>query len=285
MLVSLNELLAFAEKKKRAIGAVNVPTLEALRAAVDAAEELQVPIILQHAEVHEDLISLAIIGPVMLDLARKATVPIAVHLDHGTSFNKCIEAIQLGFSSVMYDGSALSFEENQANTKEIVKIAHAVGVNVEAELGSIGNSEIGGHESTLKTATESMYTDPQQAKKFVEETQVDCLAIAFGTIHGLYKTQPILDLARIAAIKEAIDIPLVMHGGSGVSETNYQIAINNGIRKINYYTYMNQAGGQAVTQFLKEQRETKPLFFDELATIGYIAMKENVKQALSIFSK
>lgn len=288
MLVTLSELLKDAKEKKYAVGAFNVPNLEAIRAVIQAAEELGSPVILQHAEVHENLISLEEIGPIMLQYAKAASVPVAVHLDHGTSFEMCVKAIRLGFTSVMYDASSKEYAVNLAESKEIVKIAHAAGVSVEAELGHIFTSAIGGGEGRGSDSSEDyedlddVYTDPALAKSFVEETGVDCLAIGFGTVHGVYLKEPKLDLNRILQIKEKIDVPFVMHGGSGVSEENYRIAIKNGICKINYYTYMNKAAGKKVQEELKDF-SSDSVFFDELSLVATAAMKENVKAAMEIF--
>lgn len=288
MLVTLNELLKDAKEKKYAVGAFNVPNLEAIRAVIQAAEELGSPVILQHAEVHENLISLDEIGPIMLQYAKAARVPVAVHLDHGASFEMCVKAIRLGFTSVMYDASSKEYEVNLAESKEIVKIAHAVGVSVEAELGHIFTSAVGGGEGRGSDSSEDyedledVYTDPDLAKAFVEETGVDCLAIGFGTVHGIYLKEPKLDLNRILQIKKKIDVPFVMHGGSGVSEENYRTAIKNGICKINYYTYMNKAAGKVLQEEL-ENFSGDSVFFDELSLRATEAMKNNVKAAMEIF--
>ncbi|MBL1229687.1 class II fructose-bisphosphate aldolase [Enterococcus sp. BWB1-3] len=289
MLVTLKELLKDAKRTPYAVGAINVPNLEAIRAVVEAAEELNSPVILQHAEVHENLVRLEEIGPVMLDYARRAKVPVAVHLDHGASFDMCVQAIRLGFTSIMYDASSKPYEVNLAETKEIVKIAHAAGVSVEAELGHIFTSAVGGGEGRGSDSSEDyddledVYTDPDMAKAFVEETGVDCLAIGFGTVHGIYLKEPKLDLDRILQIKNKIDIPFVMHGGSGVSEADYKTAIRNGICKINYYTYMNKAGGKGVIECLKKMIAGETVFFDELSLAATAEMKKNVKEAMKIF--
>lgn len=288
MLTDLKTLMDEAKKRKTAVGAFNVPNLEAIRAVVSAAEELNTPVIIQHAEVHENLISIDEIGPIMLEYAKKAKVPVAVHLDHGASFDICIKAIRLGFTSIMYDASAKSFEDNLKETSEMVKIAHAVDVSVEAELGHIFTSRIGGGEGRADSYSEGssgddMYTDPDLAKQFVTATDVDCLAIGFGTVHGIYTTKPKLDLNRITQIKNKIDIPFVMHGGSGVSEEDYRTAIKNGICKINYYTYMSKAGGNAVKSYLEKLAETSPVFFDQISLAGQDGMKKNVKEAIKIF--
>ena len=207
----------------------------------------------------------------MLMFAEKASVPVCVHLDHGTDLEYVERGLELGFTSVMYDGSTLSTKENIENTKIAVAKAKLTGASVEAEIGSMGAREGGGGNDA------SIYTDPDAAASFVAETGIDALACAFGTAHGFYKDAPKLDFPRLSRMKELIDIPLVMHGGSGVSEEDYREVINRGIRKVNYYTYMSKAGGQAISN--KEYAQ----FHDALLD-AQKAMKEDVKRAISIFS-
>ncbi len=288
MLVSLNELLTTARKQKKAVGAFNGTTFESIRAIIQAAEEMNSPVILQHAQVHDHIVSLEDIGPVMIDFARRAKVPVAVHLDHGSTLERVVQAIRAGFSSVMYDASGKDFETNIAETAQIVKIAHAAGVQVEAELGHVFTSRIVVGEGTADgdkdyEDLDSIYTDPEDARHFVERTGVDCLAVAFGTTHGVYLTEPRLDLDRVWRIQQAANIPLVMHGGSGVSDADYRTAIENGICKINYYTYMNMAGGEALKRAIQEDR--KALFFDLITLEATKAMKEDVKRAISVFQR
>ena len=189
----------------------------------------------------------------------------------------------------MYDASGKEFETNVRETAEIVRIAHAAGVSVEAELGHIFTSEIVAGEGTEADSAadyediQDIYTDPQAAKVFVERTGVDSLAVAFGTVHGVYLTEPKLDLPRVAAIRDAAGIPLVMHGGSGVSDEDYKAAIENGICKVNYYTYMNTAGGRASVEYWKDGE--KPLFYDQMALAAAGAMKEDVKRAMKVFQR
>lgn len=289
MLVTLAELLNQAKKERKAVGAFNATTLESIRGIIRAAEELDSPVILQHAQSHDPIIDMEEIGPILLYYAKRAKVPTAVHLDHGSSFERCIQAIRLGFTSVMYDASGKEFETNIKETAEIVRIAHAAGVSVEAELGHIFTSEIVVGEGTAADSStdyenvDDIYTDPQTAKEFAERTGVDCLAVAFGTTHGVYLTEPKLDLPRVAAIRDAAGIPLVMHGGSGVSQADYKVAIENGICKVNYYTYMNQAGGSASRAYWEDGE--KPLFYDQMALAATEAIKEDVKKAIRVFQK
>ena len=290
MLVSLKELMEDAEKGGYAVGAFNVSNLESLMAIMQAAEETGRGVILNYAEVHAPFLSMEQAALIMLDAAKKAKVPVCVHLDHGSSMESCIQAIRLGFTSVMLDASAEDYETNVRETKEIVRLAHSVGVTVEAELGHIFSSDMGLAESPKEAETlesfdsaEDVYTDPATAKDFVERTGVDVLAIAFGTTHGIYTKKPKLDLERITKIKEAIDIPFVMHGGSGLSKEEFQTAIRNGIRKINYYTYMTLAGGRAVKEALDQESPDENVFFHDIPMIAVEAMKENVKEAIQVF--
>ncbi|WP_430620999.1 class II fructose-bisphosphate aldolase [Enterococcus sp. DIV0800] len=288
MLVTLKELLKEAEMEKRAVGAFNVPNMECLRGVIQAAEDLNVPVIIQHAEVHENLITIEEIGPLMVAYAKNAKVPVAVHLDHGASLTACLKAIKLGFTSIMYDASLKDYETNVKETSELVKIAHSVNVSVEAELGEMTNSAIAGGEGRESSLSDfsnvDLFTNPQQAEDFIEATKVDCLAISFGTVHGKYMFEPKLDFERIAEIRSTTQRkPLVMHGGSGVSEEDYRKAISQGIRKINYYTYMNMAAGDALKKKVINNSSTE-IFFDELSLLATDAIKENVIQALKIFN-
>ena len=276
MLVSLNEIMALAEQKNCAVGAFNTPNLECITAVLNAAEELNVPVILSHAQLHEDVAPLAVIGPVMVAAAKSAKVPVCVHLDHCETLDYMAEALKLGFTGVMYDGSALPYEENAANTRTAVAMAKEYGANVEAEIGTLASRE-GGDAN----AAGPVYTDPELAVKFCTETGIDALAPSFGTAHGIYKAKPVLDLDRVKVISEKTGLPLVMHGGSGVSDEDYRTAIHNGIRKINYYSYMAKAGVSAVQAMLAEGDVT---FFHDLAQAAQKAMEENAKKAMKVFA-
>lgn len=291
MLVTLNEVMKDAIEKGYAVGAFNVCNLESAMAIIQAAEEMDRAVILNFAEVHSPFLSMEIAANIMLYFAKQSKVPVCVHLDHGTCIESCIKAIRLGFTSVMIDVSSADYETNVQTTAEVVRLAHSVGVTVEAELGHIFASNIGVGEGSGKAETtancnnlEDVYTNPSLAKDFVERTGVDVLAIAFGTTHGVYTTKPVLDLDRITQIKEKIDIPFVMHGGSGLSKQEFQTAIKNGIRKVNYYTYMTLAGGKAVKEKLDQMKIEDNIFFHDIPMISIEAMKENVKEAISMFS-
>ncbi len=276
MMVNLVEILKLAEEKKCAIGAFNTPNLECLNAVLSAAEELQVPVIISHAELHEPVSALAIIGPVMVQAAEKAKVPVCVHLDHCESLDYMKQALDIGFTGVMYDGSTLPYEENLANTRRAVALAKGYNCGVEAELGALASREGGG-----ANGGGPVYTDPDQAVAFCRETGIDALAPSFGTAHGIYKAKPVLDLERVKVISERTGLPLVMHGGSGVSAEDYRRGIANGLRKINYYSYMAKAGVNAVSEMLSREDVT---FFHDLALAAEKAMKEDVKKAMRVFA-
>ncbi len=272
MLVTLKNILKIAEAKKCAIGSFNTPNLESLKAVIGAAEELNQPVILMHAQVHEEmgLCNMEEIAPIMLFMADRATVPVCVHLDHGTDLDYVKKGLDLGFTSVMYDGSTLPDELNFANTSIAVEMAGKTGASVEAEIGSMGARESGA------AGGESIYTSPQAAKKFSEETGIDALACAFGTAHGIYLKEPKLDFARLDEIHKMTDVPLVMHGGSGVSHEDYRKVIALGVRKINYYTYMAKAGAEAISQKSYTQ-------FHDAVRDAIAAMKADVEGAMKVF--
>lgn len=260
----------------------NATGFESIRAVISAAEELNEPVIIAHAEIHNKYNDISYVGPAMLAAAKNAKVPVAVHLDHGTSKDMLYKALRIGFTSVMIDASALPYEENVAMTKEICGAAHAMDVSVEAEIGRIIPPEAGSEKANNNLKPEDFYTVPQEAAKFVQETGVDALAIAFGTSHGFYKSQPKLDFSVIEKSAKACNgLPLVMHGGSGVSEEGFRHAIKSGIRKINYYSYMSKAGYEEVERAIAAGTDK---FMHELSYRAMLAMKEDVKKAIRIFA-
>lgn len=277
MLVNLNEVYQIAERRKMAIPAINAPNLESIIAAIEVAEKLEVPLILSHAQLHDSVMPIEIIGPIMLEMAKKAKVPVVVHLDHGESFEFCKKAIDMGFTSVMIDASALPYEENIAASREVVEYAHKHHATVEAELGMLPNRESGG----VSPNSASLYTDPDLVPDFVKRTGVDCLAIAFGTAHGIYKVKPVLNFDIISEIRKRSDIPLVMHGGSGLSDDDYREAIKRGIRKINYYTYMSYDGYAAVKAMVEKQPTG---FFHDLCTVATKAEADRLLHVMAVFA-
>ena len=240
------ELLLDAQKNKYAVGAFNVNNMETIQAIIGAAEELNSPVIIQASQgglKYAGVEYLAALGKLA---ANNSKVPVALHLDHGTDFDQVMQCIRNGFSSVMIDGSRFPLDENIAFTKKVVEIAHMVGVTVEAELGKIGGTE----DHITVSEKDATFTDPQEAKRFVEETGVDYLAIAVGTAHGVYKGEPKLDYDRITEIRNIIDIPLVLHGSSGVPAESLQKAISLGICKINIDTDIRAAFATSVNEYL-----------------------------------
>ena len=285
MLATLNYVMKIAEGKMLSVGSFNTPNLEALQAVIEAAEELDLPVIIQFAQCHEPWIPLAMIGPIMVNAAKKSKVPVCVHLDHGETLEYLQQALDMGFTSIMYDGSTLSYEENLENTKRAVAMATKTGASVEAELGSMGRRESGAGDDSGENDDTKIYTDPHQAKVFVEETGIDALACSFGTTHGIYLTQPKLDFDVVKNVRALTEqIPIVMHGGSGVSREDYRKAIEAGTRKVNYFTYMDKSGGNAVAEYVNSVKEGEPLFFSSASMAARDAMKENVKAAMKMFA-
>lgn len=278
MKACLKELLDFAEARGCAVGAFNTPTFENVVAVITAAEKFDVPVIISHAELHEtEGAPLDRIGPLMIWAAERAKVPVCVFLDHGETISYVKHAVDLGFTGVMFDASLRPYDENVAGTKEIVAYAHARGVQVEAEIGALATREGGANG-----AGAPVYTDPDLAKRFVADTGIDALAASFGTAHGIYKVRPKLDFDRIRTIRALTGVPLVMHGGSGISPEDYRTAIYCGIRKINYYSYMARAGKTAVAEKLAAGDVT---FFHSLAAEATKAMEGDVARAMGVFYK
>lgn len=276
MKACLKEVLDFAEARNCAVGAFNTPTYENIVAVITAAEKLNVPVIISHAELHEaEGAPLNSVGPLMVWAAERAKVPVCVFLDHGETISYVKRAVDLGFTGVMYDASLKPYDENVAGTKEVVAYAHARGVQVEAEIGALAQREGGAGGSGA-----AVYTDPDLAFRFVKDTGIDALAASFGTAHGIYKVKPKLDFDRIRKIRELTGVPLVMHGGSGVSPEDYRTAISCGIRKINYYSYMARAGKNAVADKLAAAGVT---FFHILAAEAAKAMEADVAKAMTVF--
>lgn len=276
MLVDLVKILKLAEEKKCAVGAFNTPNLECINAVIAAAEKLNVPVIISHAELHEEVSPLAKIGPVMVEAAKAAKVPVCVHLDHCETLDYLQKALDIGFTGVMYDGSTLPYAENLANTKKAVEMAKAYPCGVEAELGALASREGG-----AAAAGGPVYTDPDEAVEFCRETGIDAFAPSFGTAHGIYKAKPVLDLDRVKTIAEKTGLPLVMHGGSGVSPEDYRTGIQSGLRKINYYSYMAKAGVNAVKELLAREDVT---FFHDLALAAQNAMQTDAEKAMRVFA-
>lgn len=277
MLVTGKELLLDAQKNKYAVGAFNINNMEIVQAIVSAAEELDSPVIIQASQGGLKYAGVEYIAALGKLAGRNSRVPIALHLDHGTDFDQVMQCIRHGFTSVMIDGSRFPLEENIAFTKRVVEIAHAVGVTVEAELGKIGGTE----DHITVSEKDATFTDPEEARRFAEETGVDYLAIAVGTAHGVYKGEPKLDYDRISEIRKVVDIPLVLHGSSGVPTESLQKAIPLGICKINIDTDIRAAFANAVGDFVRANPdEIDPRKILSPATA---AMKEKIMEKMHIF--
>lgn len=272
MLVNLNEVLKKAQKGKYAVGLFNTTDTDMLQAVIEAAEESNSPVILGTAEVLLPYGELKLIAPSVIAAAKRAKVPVVVHYDHGLTFDRCIEALKLGFSSIMFDGSAKSYEQNIAETREMVKIAHAFGATVEGEIGHVGEAA---KEDNLLT---DMYTTPEEAKAYLEATGVDALAVAIGSAHGVYKKKPMLNIERLKEISGAVKVPLVLHGGSGLSDDDFKNTIRNGIAKVNIFTDLCLAGERAM-----KDGEEKKLGYLETRNLKVEYIKEAVKHKMALF--
>ncbi|MEW8978803.1 MAG: class II fructose-1,6-bisphosphate aldolase [Symbiobacterium sp.] len=276
-LVPLRTLLDAAEQGKYAVGAFNCNNMEIVQAIVAAAEECRSPVILQASQGAIKYAGLDYIVAMVKAAAARATVPICLHLDHGTDFNTVVACIRAGFTSVMFDGSQYEKAENIARTKEIVKIAHAVGVSVEGEIGKIGGVE----DEISVDEREAMLTPVPDAIEFFEATGVDALAMSFGTAHGPYKLPPKLALDRIAAVHEKTGAYLVMHGGSGVPEDDVRQGIALGIRKVNIDTELRQAFlGEIRQQLAAKPHEIDPR---KIFAPAREVLKEHIKAKMRLF--
>ena len=275
-LVKMKDLLRRAEEKKIGCGAFSVGNMEMVRGAIRAAEELDTPIILQIAEVRLKNSPLHLMGPMMVQAAKEAKVDVAVHLDHGLTFETVDKALELGFTSVMLDASTLPFEENIARVKAVVEKARKYGATVEAELGLVGGSEDGSCDHGIRC------TDPDDAVVYARETGIDALAVAIGNAHGNYPVAPTLAFDVLEKIHEKVDIPLVLHGGSGITDKDFQKAISLGIRKVNIAT----ASFNSLTAHVEKYMEStdKHNFFD-LNEAMVQGTYENVKKHILVFNE
>ena len=275
-LVKMKDLLRRAEEKNIGCGAFSVGNMEMVRGAIRAAEELDTPIILQIAEVRLKNSPLHLMGPMMVQAAKEAKVDVAVHLDHGLTFETVDKALELGFTSVMLDASTLPFEENIARVKAVVEKARKYSATVEAELGLVGGSEDGSCDHGIRC------TDPDDAVVYARETGIDALAVAIGNAHGNYPVAPTLAFDVLEKIHERVDIPLVLHGGSGITDKDFQRAISLGIRKVNIAT----ASFNSLTAHVEKYMEStdKHNFFD-LNEAMVQGTYENVKKHILVFNE
>lgn len=280
MLITLPEALEHAERRNIGLAAVNTPFFESLLATIDVGERLRTPIILQFAQVHEGFVGIEEIGPAMVELARRSEAPFVIHVDHGEDLDYIRKGLEIGFNSCMIDGSLRPYEENVRLTSEVVAMARELeGVGVEAELGVMTGNENG--DPSQGVADAALYTDPEQARDFVERTGVDCLASSFGTVHGLYRQKPQIDFELITRLRAESGVPIVMHGGSGLTDDEYRRSIASGVRKINYYTYAAQAAYDAVVPLVEGE---DVVFFPPLAVAARQAVETEVSRFVSVLS-
>lgn len=275
MLVNMNDILLKAQKEGYAVGLFNTTDTDAIEAAISAAEQLRSPIILGTAEVllcHGDL---QLIGPAMLNMAKNASVPVAIHFDHGLTYEKCVEALELGFTSVMYDCSTDGYEENIRKVKEMADIAHKFGATIEGELGHVGDNVDSKEGSSQMDDPSKFYTDPATAKDFADRTGIDALAVAIGTAHGTYTCTPKLDINRLQDIRNHTDVPLVLHGGSGLSFEDLRSCIARGITKINIFTDLYVAG--------KASMQDQSGDYHDIRARRVAAIREVVKDKIRLF--
>lgn len=279
MLVNLNDVLLDAQAGKRAIGLFNTTDTDMLEAAIAAAEEMNYPIIIGTAEVLLPYGELELIAPSIIAAAKRATVPVVVHYDHGLTFERCIQALKLGFTSIMYDASTKDYETNIAETRELVKIAHTMGASVEGEIGHVGSNEGAAESFENGEGEKDMYTTPEEAQSYVEATGVDALAIAIGSAHGVYKKKPKLNVERLKEIRKKTSVPLVLHGGSGLSDDDFRNTIKEGIAKVNIFTDLCLAGERAMKEGLE-----KGIGYLETRNLKVQYIKEEVKKKIKLFS-
>jgi len=275
MLVTMNDVLLPAKEGQYCVGFFNAVNVEMARAVIETAEELRAPVMVGTAEILLCANPLERVAEYLIPMAKKASVPVCVHYDHALTFEKCMEALKLGFSSVMYDCSTEDYETNLEKVREVVKICHSMGVTVEGELGHVGDNEGAG----MLENPSDYFTDPVMAADFVQRTGIDSLAVAVGNAHGDYKFPPKLDFERIETIAKSTGLPLVLHGGSGLSDEDFRIAIEKGICKVNIFTDIDKAGKAGIEDGLKAGAKTM------MGLIPYEieAMKKVVRNKIELF--
>jgi len=276
MLVNLNDVLIQARKSGYAIGAFNVYNMETVEVVFDAAVSLNIPVIIAFGEKYSHINSIHLIAKCVHELANKTPLPIVLHLDHCKSEDLIIRAIQAGFTSVMYDGSGLANSDNIGITSKIVKIAHAAGISVEAELGYVPAEDSG------EFVPEGQLTKPEEAKEFVEKTDCDALAIAVGTIHGNYIGKPKIYHDRLKEIAKVISVPLVLHGGSGNTEEDLILAIDEGISKININTEISNAAVKQLKEIFKNNYSGHLSALSNMIKEPMLAV---IKEKMKLFSR
>lgn len=275
MLVNMNDILLPAKKGGYGVGFFNAVNVEMARAIIETAEELKAPVMVGTPEILLSAMELERVAEYLIPMAQKAKVPVCVHYDHGLTFERCMEALKLGFSSIMYDCSMDLYEENLIKMIDMVKICHAMGATVEGELGHVGDNDGSGK---LENPSD-YFTNPDTAVNFVKQTGVDSLAIAVGNAHGDYAFPPKLDFERIDVISQRTGIPLVLHGGSGLADDDFRKAVKLGISKINIFTDIDKAGKAGIEEGLAAGEKT----MTGLIPYEINAMKKVVNEKISLF--
>ncbi len=276
MLVSMRDLLPRAKAEHYAVGLFNTVDLEMAKGVIEAAEELRAPVIIGTAEILTPYASLEDLSAFLLPLAKKATVPIVLHLDHGLTLDMVKKAIRLGFTSVMFDCSTDDYYSNMGKVRALVRYAHERGISVEGELGHVGANETSAENHGPND--NSIYTDPQQALEYATVTGVDALAVAIGTAHGAYKEKPRLDFNRLKEIASIVSTPLVLHGGSGLSDDDFKRTIANGISKVNIFTDINTAFAKAAHEVWKPGMGQT-----DIMPVVRLAVKEATMEKMQLF--
>lgn len=280
MLVNMNEVLLPAKKHKYAVGLFNAVNMELARGIIAAAECTGSPVIMGTAEVLFPYGPLEEVSYYLIPMAKKANVPVVVHLDHGLNKETCLKALELGFTSIMYDCSTDSYDDNVRKVKEMADIAHSYGATIEGELGHVGDNEGSAEGDSHLADPSAFFTDPKMAKDYVDKTGVDALAIAVGNAHGAYKLPPKLDFERIRTIAKTVDVPLVLHGGSGLTDNDFRQAIQEGISKVNIFTDINIAAVKA--EFSKFTDMNKGII--DLIPAAVEAVKQESVKKMKLFS-
>ncbi|GAA0793753.1 class II fructose-bisphosphate aldolase [Clostridium sp. AF19-22AC] len=279
MLVNMSTLMADAEKNNYAVGMFTAPTMPFAEAVIEAAEEMNAPVMVGQVECWKQYGDIEIYGPIMADMARRAKVPVCLHLDHGQSIQYIMKAVRSGYTSVMADFSMLPFEENVEMVRKCVDFCHSVDISVEAMCGKMPSVYDLAEQPDLDIR--EYFSNPDELKEFVEATHADAMTISFGTVHNMKIMQPMLDFKLLQELKDATDCALVMHGSSGVETEQIKQSIPYGIRKINAYTKLSTSAQPALQDAMSRSEE--PMFFHELLDIAKDAMKNAVKESIELF--
>lgn len=285
MLANAKEILLDSQKNNYAIAGINTTTLPGIMAVIEAAEELDAPVMLSHAQLHEPFAPIDVFGPLFVHFAMRAKVPVIIHLDHGITHEYVMKAVRNGFTSIMYDCAHLPFDENASKVKAFTELAHSLGIIVEAEVGQMPSNVVGHGGCTEFGAPidhiEDYFTKPEEAAEFVKRTNVDMLTVSFGTVHGIFVEAPKLDIALLKKIRSQVDCGLVMHGSSGVDDAQILDAIGAGLNKINHYT---ELGTAPIPEIAKAIEETKiPLYYHDIAHMSKEIMKQKAKDRIQLF--